>query len=700
MLSPIRKEMNDGIALMSLSVARKVRDALGLNDIPSAIQARIGSAKGMWLVDVTDDGLEDWLETYPSQRKWQCDQRDDDQRTLEVHSTATELRSAGLNLQFLPVLEDRARNKPLMREVIGKILVKGLQDELETQKSAMRRPLELKSWLAQKTSTRQLRLQHGQVPFLAGLPEKMEDTIGFLLDGGFHPMEQRFLQDQVWKIQEQKCDLLKTKLNIAVGRSAYIYMVVDFWGVLEEGEIHVGFSTKFQQGGFSGTLLHDMDVLVARSPAHFISDIQKVRAVFKPELQSLKDVIVFSSKGNIPLAEKLSGGDYDGDRAWVCWDPDIVDNFVNAEVPPSPDLSSYIRKDTTTLGDLLLNHRSKRKAIGEMIERSFEFNMRQSFLGICTKFKERLCYQKNRVDDEAAVILSTLLSSLVDQPKQGILFGEEEWDRLRKDGLGQRYSLPEPAYKGEVAPRRGEYVHIIDHLKFNVAKPTIEHELAALHRAMNPGPADSRTSADSMSSGANYWDSDLVEYYKYFEEGTRSSKSRKYLLDGLKASIAEVLATWVETIAKDKDKGTGAEIRYPQKVNTVFQKWCAIEPSFAGRSRPQLDSRTVNLLKGPDAADPELSAWALIKASTAFNIYHSSKPAFVWRMAGRQLQFMKAVVSARRATGAAPVPVTPLMYAALAVDKKFVKQYMASLECGSSDYVGEDEDASGEDDDT
>jgi hypothetical protein len=94
-------------------------------------------------------------------------------------------------------------------------------------------------------------------------------------------------------------------------------MVPDFSGVLEANEVFIDFSSFADVSGFAsnGTLLNGVDVLVARSPAHFGSDIQKVRAVFKVELIGLKDVIVFSTKGNPSLAAKLSGGDYDGDIA-------------------------------------------------------------------------------------------------------------------------------------------------------------------------------------------------------------------------------------------------------------------------------------------------------------------------------------------------------------------------------------------------
>jgi hypothetical protein len=104
--------MNDGIGRMSRAAARKIRDILGISEVPSAVQGRIGSAKGMWLVDIEDTSDDVWIQTYPSQRKWDGDLSDPDQRTLDVLTHTKEVTQAGLNTQFLPVLEDRAIGMP------------------------------------------------------------------------------------------------------------------------------------------------------------------------------------------------------------------------------------------------------------------------------------------------------------------------------------------------------------------------------------------------------------------------------------------------------------------------------------------------------------------------------------------------------------------------------------------------------------
>lgn len=66
-----------------------------------------------------------------------------------------------------------------------------------------------------------------------------------MLDAGFDPRSHAFLKNIAYNMQKRKCETLMKKLNTKVGRSAYPYMVVDFWGVLED-EVHVGFSTALR----------------------------------------------------------------------------------------------------------------------------------------------------------------------------------------------------------------------------------------------------------------------------------------------------------------------------------------------------------------------------------------------------------------------------------------------------------------------
>ncbi|KAF6823418.1 RNA-dependent RNA polymerase [Colletotrichum plurivorum] len=689
MLSSEGKVMNDGIGVMSRSLARKIKDVLGLSDVPSAIQGRLGPAKGMWIIDVQDDDTGDlWIETWPSQRKWRCDFKDPLHRTLEVRSHAAEPRSARLNIQFLPVLEDRAKDKIAMRKAIADSLIDELNRELEEQKNAMQHTISLRQWVNENSLPRRCRLAHSRVPFLGGLPESTEETINFLLDGGFDPNHQKFLQELVWNQRRTKCENLKKKMNIKIPRSAYLYMVVDFWGILEEDEVHVCFSSKFQTESFSDSMLHGFDVLVARSPAHFVSDVQKVKAVFKPELHALKDVIVFSSKGRVPPADKLSGGDYDGDKAWVCWEPRIVSNFVNAEVPPSPDLSDYLKKDKTTYGELVQQH-GKAGAVSDMVTKSIAFSMRPSFLGIATNFKERLCYRMNEVNNQYALYLSTLLGNLVDQAKQGFEFTANDWKRFRRELLDSHKfrDLDEPAYKKESWPG-GIPLHIIDYLKFDVAKPTIDKELEKFHRAINSRPDKSRhglrslqlSRDDEEEQTAEYWDAGLVKPFQEFEKLAQENPQAKRVLRNLIKDLKALEKQWTTTVGAVKDKDD-----LPRRMLEVYEQWCAIEPRADGELDPLLQAYLAQTYACDDR-----TTWALIRASAIFKYYYNRKTAFAWRMAGIQLQLIKAMTTGTRDN--VLVSVVSNLYAALKPDAKFISHAVSKMKEDGSEYPGLDSD--------
>lgn len=580
--------MNDGIARMSTALARQVRDIMGLDDIPAGFQGRFGSAKGFWIRDAEDTSGEIWIETYPSQRKWECDFEEEDHRTFEVRNASKDLKSATLNLQLLPILEDRAIVALDMKERVGQFMKDSLAAEMESQKEAMRDPAHFKLWVYENTAgqRRQDRVRLGHVPWAAGLPNSREDQMELLLSQGFDPTKLEFLRKIAFGLRKEKCEELQTRLNVKVGRSTYAYMVVDFSSVLKEDEIHLGFSSKFtdEQSGFSETFLHGMDVLVARTPAHYPSDIQRVKAVFKPELGSLKDVIIFSTQGNIPLADKLSGGDYDGDIAWVCWEPSIVNNFTNAPVPEVPDLFErrVLTKKTGTY-EHLAQSCGLEGVTTEFIDQTFRFNMEPNLLGTCTNYKEKLCYSRNSVRDEHAIFMSTLISNLVDRAKQGIVFSEKDWDRERKilntrqrdaKRASKRLDPPQPQYKNDDWGGDGAPKHIIDYVKFVAGKPTVERELQNLNRYL---------------SQAELFDKDLVKFIEYFEKFRRpldvrkkdeeSGKFRKntweVVLDELKKKIDAVAAEWRDS------RGD-----FEAKLSNTYEKWRKIAPTDKVHSKP------------------------------------------------------------------------------------------------------------------
>ena len=311
-------DMADGAGRMSLALASLVSKYLGLDDVPCAFQARIGGCKGMWMIDLqTPTSDEIWLETWPSQRKFDCLYDDSSHRCFEVCRWPKALQTASLNSQLIVILEQNASDKKAMRLCFARLLAGSFRDELTSLQQSIDKPADVRAWVRRVGKSGD-RTSHGHLKYLAGAPQFIGDEIGVMLDHGFD-LHQKYLCDLVTNLVTQKAEDLKDKIKITVPRSTTAFMLPDFWGFLEEGEVACTFSKqmKTSDGWFDNLL--EGDVLVARNPAHTIGDIQKVRAVIIPELRKMKDVIFFSTKGSIPLADKLSGGDYDGDQAMIIW---------------------------------------------------------------------------------------------------------------------------------------------------------------------------------------------------------------------------------------------------------------------------------------------------------------------------------------------------------------------------------------------
>ncbi|KAH7329479.1 RNA dependent RNA polymerase-domain-containing protein [Stachybotrys elegans] len=662
------KIMNDGIGRISRSLTAKIAKRLGSDEIPAAFQARFGSAKGMWMVDVEDDGLveDDWIEIYESQKKWKCDYTDVHHRTFEVKSWPGRPSPASANQQLIPILEEQSLDKKAMRETLAKHLLAHIQERLVMEESALNDPRVCRLWLQQDL----IGTKHQAADFISftgGLPDRDAHIVSFLLDSGFSPTKLSFLKDIIEKIKKDRINALDTKINFTIPQSTSLLMLADFSGTLEEGEIYVAFSTDFEVEDYTDSRLDDIDVLVARMPAHYPSDIQKARAVSPKALRKLRNVVVFSMKGERPLADLLSGGDYDGDRAWICWDPDIVSNFVSVDVPKTPDLleAGYLRKSPLKAHDLQSTDGNVEYFCRRFIYESFRFTMNESILGVCTSFKEKYCYHFGiRISDPKIVILSRLLGDLVDQVKQGIIFEWADWKRFQKEVLGYdpppSKSLPEPHYnitkaKESSYRRLGRYDSILDFLRFNVAVPATKEAMIKSDRAL-------------QGIRPVKYDEDLTYLYNYFEAQEKDFESFKTVRVKLREDLETHYGQWRDTVNQNL---------FTERVMMTHRAWVDIAPDpKVVASCPAL--RIFLGIWGDDHHNS--SMWMLLKASTTFHKFYNGNEKFAWRMAGRQLALLKGLRLSRKLSAGGPsaaVLVTPDMWAALRPNKKFIKSRMA-----------------------
>ncbi|SCO76889.1 uncharacterized protein FRV6_01101 [Fusarium oxysporum] len=202
---------------------------MGLDFLPAAIQGRICSAKGRWMLDTTSSPSDrQWIETYPSRAKWNCNWSDPVHRTLEVLSVSSELQPAHLNLQFILILEERAIDRSLIQTVIRKQIDQHLQKDLGHAKEALETPERFRKWIQNTAFTKFGDNQHAASWFVGGLPMDWPGTMSFLVDSGCEPMRLEFLNNMMFEYQKKHWERTEKKLKIKIVQSTYALMTVDF----------------------------------------------------------------------------------------------------------------------------------------------------------------------------------------------------------------------------------------------------------------------------------------------------------------------------------------------------------------------------------------------------------------------------------------------------------------------------------------
>lgn len=422
------------------------------------------------------------------------------------------------------------------------------------------------------------------------------------------------------------------ELRLALPKSTYLLGVADPKSCLAPDQIHIFVSDSSMFNGHP--CLDRIDVLVSRHPARRASDIQKVRARFKPELSHLVNVVVFPTKGSFPLAGKLQGGDYDGDRFWVCWEESLIKDFHNAPAPyRSPSPSQYgIKQDKTTCAEL--------GGFTEFRRRSMSFQLQRSFLGVCANHFDRVVSFTGSLHDPAVKALADICDLLLDCAKNGYSLDESGWnDVLARLNLPR--NLANPAYKiinadtdlFENVAVSGQANNINDDLIFGIARPEAQRAVKSLEARYDDSISTYDPSLGSFFLGSiRYYESvlnqELVSVLEYLRQKQLSQVFEPWADAGRRTSICTKLGLpklWA--LAR-------------RKCKKIFQ---GLEPTFldseTGHSRSSNHPEVLTWLRRP--ALHAHSHWDLLKASALFEKFHG-KPDFVFTVAGEQLCWFKA----------------------------------------------------------
>ncbi|KAI5818883.1 RNA dependent RNA polymerase-domain-containing protein [Pyronema omphalodes] len=658
-----RAIMNDGCAVCSPEVMRRVADDLDLEEIPSAVQARVGGAKGMWFLDPSADpaSKEIYIHITTSQRKFarhDSEKAEDWARsTLFVRGYSKKLPSSRLNIQLIPILA--MQGVPF--EVFKELLEQHIGTELGGLLDATQDRVALRSWISQNLMARQ---KYRDIPhFDGGTPKGYDERIMMLLDAGFEPRKCRILVQWITKIFNERYKKVQDNAHISVPLSTTAFCIADPTGTLEEGEVVLQFSEGFLDT-VKKTRIHYLegDILVARSPAFLPTDIQKVRAVLPtPEsgLSALKDVIIFSSKGVYPLASMLSGGDYDGDKPFICWDPRLVDNFTNSRsfaAFSAWDPSKYFEHFDTPLRDLLdIGSAAGKNSLNTFFRAGFESDTQKNYLGLCNNLLENYCchHLPNGGWDKQALYFAKLCAVMVDAPKQGL----SPTAAVVADLFNWQRKLPRAEYRLPSTTNDimepGETDHILNRLILGVAREVAGRKMAewkAIENSHTENP-----------------DLDLTEMYKRIDAIALQDPGLRRVLVGLNRDIDKVHTAWVSSFINDiREEKSQVRVVVP-KVAKLFS---AIRPDVDG------DIRLTAWFGGGTTAGTMAVTreWELLRASALFYRKHQWNWNFIWYFAGRELCELKARAAGIGGGGISSRMVTGDIYYTLKPDPRLVKK--------------------------
>ncbi|KAF7186607.1 RNA-dependent RNA polymerase 1 [Pseudocercospora fuligena] len=314
----------DGAGTMSPFLARMI--ALHHNmpnseqNFPSAVQFRLAGCKGVLAVNPALKGFS--IQIRPSQEKFHAEYHG-----LEI-CRISQFSTANLNMQIILVLSALGIDDEVFLHKMRAMLV-DIKEAMTDERKALE--------LLQKN------IDYSQTTIL----------LATMIFDGFMETQDPFMITclRLWRSWCLK--YLKEKARIYVEQGFFGLAVPDETGTLrghydkpkseESGEAED--SDEHDAG--KGAVVSDKDLpeiflqvpdpdapgkyrvilgicILARNPSLHPGDVRKVRAVDKPELHHLRDVVVIPTTGDRDLANMCSGGDLDGDDFMVIWDPDFI----------------------------------------------------------------------------------------------------------------------------------------------------------------------------------------------------------------------------------------------------------------------------------------------------------------------------------------------------------------------------------------
>jgi RNA-dependent RNA polymerase len=125
---------------------------------------------------------------------------------------------------------------------------------------------------------------------------------------GFH--RDACLQDLLKVIECRTLSDLRWRARLQIKQGVYLLGIPDELEILKEGEVFCRYQNPDEPDEEAQVVTGTC--IICRAPALHPGDIRHVKAVDRPQLHHLRNVIVFSTRGARDLPNMLGGGDLDG----------------------------------------------------------------------------------------------------------------------------------------------------------------------------------------------------------------------------------------------------------------------------------------------------------------------------------------------------------------------------------------------------
>ncbi|KDQ60341.1 hypothetical protein JAAARDRAFT_126352, partial [Jaapia argillacea MUCL 33604] len=461
---PSEMEMTDGCGLINHSGLRSIATRLGWDTVPTAIQCRVMGAKGLLLCcpptmeGSMDDEPRIWLRKSQVKIKYGDDNADPANFIIDV------LRKSHMTVQgrlSTETIMNLAQNN-VPHKVLIDLMHDGIMNTAKSLTSCAGPDGDIQLWLNVARAdgifpARLARLVQGKARAMgyvfevdddgqededgidgvlgegsvawrpdeiSGCPSTLGETAMGLLDSGFTPDSCHNLHDKLAAVRDKAVKSIVSRYQVHLTMCTTAWIVPDPHGVLKPGEIHFRSSSRnfMTPNGLTDTV--EGGVLLARHPCKVASDIQKALAVYHPLLRNYVDVIVFNTTDYRSLASRLAGGDYDGDKCQVIWEPTIVDTFTNADEnicsKPS-NLRDNFLKDVTSVAEFLRNYESSNHDLCSSGIQDFLLAplTSASLVGKYSTFHSNAVYRLG-YNDPSTVRLAHMFCEILDGSKSGL----------------------------------------------------------------------------------------------------------------------------------------------------------------------------------------------------------------------------------------------------------------------------------------